>query len=804
MLANLVHDLRYAVRTLGARPGFTAIAVLTLALGVGANAAIFSVVDGVLLQPLPFPDADRLVAVWEDHQGRGGPEQEWTGAAGFRDWRAESRSFAGMTAYVGWRPNLTGRDEPERLEGGQVTPEYFAVLGVEPALGRAFLPEEEGVGAPRVVVLSDELWRRRFAAEADLLGTAISLNGEPHTVVGVLPPGFRAPLIGGELWRPLQLDPAAGDRGNYFLRVIARLKPDVALETARADMAGVARGIAERFPDEKEGVTSALVPLHEQLVGNIRPALLVLLAAVGLVLLIACANVANLLLARAAARGREISVRTALGASRWRVVRQLLTESLVLAGGGGGLGLLLGIWGTDLLKRLAPPGSPRIEEVGVDLRVLGFTLAVALAAGLVFGLAPALQASRPDLAGSLKERAGGAGHGARRLRGALVMAEVALALTLLVSAGLLVKSFSRLLAVPGGFEPESVLAANLVLSSADYPESPAVAGFFAQLLERLAARPGIEATGAVSVAPLSGADTDTSFIIEGRTPPPPGREPTAWYRSVTPGYFQALGIPIVRGRGLTDADREGAPQAVLVNQAFVRQHFPHEDPLGRRIRPGGDDEMPWSTIVGVVGDVRHRGLDQAPEVELYLSHAQFSARSMTLFVRTAGDPLRLAPELAAEVRALDGNLPVAGVTTMEAMVADSVAVPRFTTVLLAAFSAVALLLAAIGIYGVGAYSVAQRVQEIGVRMALGAGRREVLRLVVGQGMAPTLLGLGIGLAAAFWLTRAMSALLFGVSPTDPATFAAVAAALAAVALAANYLPARRATGISPVEALRGE
>ncbi len=804
----LTQDLRLAARLLARAPLFTAVAAGTLALGIGANTAIFSFVQGVLLEPLPYPRPERLLTVWEDHTGRGGPEQEWTGLSALEDWQAESRPFQGLAGFAGWGPNLTGAGEAERLAGLAVSDEYFQVLGVEPAYGRVFLPAEGLAGAERVVVLSDALWRQRFGADPALLGRAILLNGEPHSVVGILPAGAAAPIgTTAAVFRPLRHDSTQPDYGNYYIRVIGRLRPGMSAEAARGDMERVFAALAERQPESYRDVRPRLLPLLDTVVGPAKRALLVLFGAVGLVLLIACANVAHLLLVRASARGREMAIRSALGARRRQIVRQLMTESLLLAGGGGALGLLLGTWGIGLLRALAPAGAPRLEGVGIDLPVFAFTLAASLLAGLLFGLVPALQAARPDLARSVKEGSRGAGSGtaARRLRGALVAGEVALSLTLLVAAGLLIQSFVRVLAVDPGFRPRNLLLARLALPDASYPEEAQVVSFYDQVLERLAARPGVEAAAAVSVAPLSGNETDWSFLIEGAPLPEPGHEPATPYRAATPGSFRALGIPVLRGRAIAPADRAGAPPVVVVNESFAERWFPGQDPLGRRIRMGGlDSERPWMTIVGLVGDVRHRGLDQPPRGEVFLPHAQLAAGAMTLVVRTAGDPLALVPALRAEVRALDRDVPLDGVETMEAVVASSVATSRFTTVLLLAFAGIALVLAAVGIYGVTAYTVAQRAHEIGVRMALGADRRRVLGLVVRQGMAPTLAGIALGLAGALAATRALGALLFEVTPHDPATFAGVAVLLAAVALLANILPARSATAVQPVAALREE
>jgi putative ABC transport system permease protein len=804
----LLKDLQYGVRMLYKNRGFTAVALLALALGIGANTAIFSVVNSVLLRPLPYRDPQRLIMVWENHQQRGGAEHEWTAPADFRDFRDQAQSFEHVAALVGWGPTLTGQDQPEDLQGAAVSHDTFAMLGVEPALGRSFRPDEDQAGAERVAVLSHNLWQRRFGSDPAIVGKNLTLGGESYTVIGVMPRGFSFPILKDtEIWRPitpaLAAIPGCG-RGCVILRVIAKLNPGVTLEAARAEMTALTSRLAEQYPESNKAVGAALVPLHEQLVGDVRPAMLVLLGAVGLVLLIACANVANLLLARAAAREKEVAIRAALGASRARLIRQHLTESLVLAMTGGAVGLLLAFWIVDLLVSFAPKGTPRLDEIAIDPIVLAFTCGVALLTGLVFGLAPALLSSRTNFNSALKEggRDTSASSRGARVRSALVVSEVALALMLLVGAALLIKSFVNLQRVAPGFNPKDVVRVDVALPRTRYPERNQSATFYKQLLDRIAALPGVQSAGAVSNLPLSGGGTDSDFGIEGRAPAEPGQNPVAWYSSVTPGYFRAMGIRLLRGRVFSEADNADAPKTVLISETMARRYFPDEDPLGKRLVFGGGSDP--REIVGVISDVKFFGLNLDARPSMYFPHAQNPAGGMSLVVRTQGDLLTLAAAIRGQVSALDRDLAVSNVMTMEQLVGVSLAEPRFTLLLLGAFAAVAMLLSAIGVYGVVSYSVTQRSHEIGVRMALGAQMSDVLKLVVGQGMTLVLGGVGLGLIAAFALSRVMESLLFGVSATDFTTFAATSVVLAGVALAACFIPARRAIRVDPMVALRYE
>ena len=803
---RLRQDLRFALRSLRVNPGFTAVALLTVALGIGANTAIFSVVYGVLLRPLPYAEPGGLVTVWENREQRDGPAAEWTGRSTFSDWRERNRTFEGMAAVTGWAPNLTGSDRPEVLAGAAVTPGYFSVLGVNPAMGRVFLPEEETPGNGDVVVVSHELWGRRFGADPELLGQTLMLNGQSRTVVGILPPGFRPPIVAGaEIWMPFPIDPTREDRGGYFLRVVGRLGAGVTRAAALADMSRVAAGIAEENPVDYRDVGVTLTSLQSTVVGPVRTALWVLLGAVGLVLLIACANVANLLLARASVRERELAVRAALGAGRARLARQLLTESVVLAVAGGALGLGLGVWGIELLVRFAPAGMPRVTEIGLHPTVFAFALMVSILTGLLFGLAPALNLSKSG-ADALREGARGSSSGAgARLRGGLVVVELAMGMAVLVAAGLLLRSFAQIQSVDPGFRVENALSARILLPSARYADLASITTFWQQLEERLRTRPGIREVGAATVLPLSGNINDISFGIEGRLPRE-GEEPAADSWRATPGFFQAMGIPLIRGRFFDEADRDGALPVALISQSLADVHFVDEDPIGKRIKVGGvrDPESAWWTIVGVVGTVRTRSLTQVPEPEIFVPAAQRGARAMSLVVRTDGEPTALAADLRETVWSLDPDLPVSQLASLEDVFAASIGPQRFMSWLLGAFAALGLVLGAVGIYGVMAFMVGHRTREIGIRMALGARPVDALRVVMGRGLVLTALGVALGLVGALAASRALSSLLFEVTPTDPVTLIAVSILLAGTALFACYWPARRATRVDPIETLRYE
>ena len=813
-MGSLWQDIRYGFRTLRKSPGFTAVAVAALALGIGANSAIFSVVNAVLLRALPYKDPERLVMLWERH-----PQNERMGVAGlnFVEWQKQAASFEAMTVFVQTGFDLAGQGDAERIQGTRASSSFFDVVGAKPVLGRTFLPGEDAAGAERVALISHGFWQKRFGGDAQVIGRVVQLNDEGHTVVGVMPPDF-GDQLDEWVWTPLHADANGAVGGGRSLTALARLKPGVTQAQAQSELDAIAGGLAEARPDFNRDWGVRVVPLHEQVTGGVRLPLLVLFGAVGFVLLIACANVANLSLARAARRGRELAIRTALGATRWRLVRQMLTENVLLALAGGALGLLLALWGVDLLLALAPGDIPRAREIGVDVPVLAFTFAVSVLTGLVFGLAPALQGSRGDVSGALKEAARGsaASFGRSRLRGALVVVEVALAVVLLTGAGLLMRSFVRLTDVDPGFSPANVLLMEFPLSPSRYKEDSQVTLFYDEMLRRVRALPGVEAAGTTHSAPLAGSDSVRPFVMADGAPPEPGKESGASYRVVSPGYFRAMGVPVLRGRDFGDADNHASPGVVVINRTMARRFWNGEsEALGRRMRQGAvGGESPWLEVVGVVGDVRHAGLDSEPKPEMYFPYAQAviqrstsisaNSRRITLAVRASGDTAGLADAARREISALDKNQPVTGVRTLGEAVSRSVTPQRFNTLLLGIFAALAVALAVIGVYGVMSFSVGGRTREIGIRMALGAQGKDIMRMVVGQGMALVLAGVALGVVASFAAARLIESLLYGVSAADPLVFAATPALLCAVALFACYLPARRATKVSPVTALRYE
>lgn len=806
-METLLQDLRFGARMLLKNPAVTAIAVIALALGIGANSAIFSIVNAVLLRPLPFNDPDRLVFISETSQQVPNMSVSFPN---FVDWATQNQVFDEMAIFRGQSFNLTGGDTPERIQGAQVSASLFTTLGVTPVYGRVFVDDEDRPGGNRVVLLSERLWQRRFGSAPDMVGKDLILNGESYTVVGILPAEFQFPSPLTEMWASLGRvtdQPGMNTRGNHpGIYSVGRLKQGTSLDQARAEMNTIASRLEQEYPDTNKGNGILVSMLYDQVVQNIRPALLVLLGAVGFVLLIACANVANLLLARAASRQKEISIRTALGAGRLRIVRQLLTESVLLSLVGGGLGLLLAYWGVGLLISASPPGIPRLNDAGIDLQVLGFAVGVSVLTGIVFGLAPAFQASKTDLNETLKEGGrSGASASRHRLRSGLVIFEVAVSLVLLIGAGLMIKSFLRLQQESPGFDPANVLSMQISLPVTKYTNEQQRRAFSQQLLERVETLPGVHSAGVINPLPMGGGGWQTGFVVEGLPAPGPGEVPSTDIARISADYFDVMRIRLLKGRYFTRQDTETAPRVAIVDETFANRYWPEEDPLGKRIKLGGPQSTePWLTIVGVVNHVKNYGVDQDSRVETYIPYVQSPTTGLTLMVRADGDPTALTSAVRSRIKEVDSDLPIYNVNTMEQLLANSVAPRRLSMFLLTVFAAVALLLAAVGIYGVMSYSVTQRTHEIGVRMALGAQKGHILKQVVGHGLRLTAIGLAIGLAASFLVTGLMSSLLFGVKATDPLTFAGIPLVLAVVALVATYIPARRATKVDPMVALRYE
>jgi putative ABC transport system permease protein len=807
-LETFWQDVRFGVKMLVKSPGFTIVAVIALALGIGANSAIFSVVNTVLLRPLPYKEPDRLVMVWEDATKNGYP-RDTPAVANYLDWRNQNQVFEGMAAIADQSFNLTGIGEPERIDGRRVSANLFSLLGVEPRLGRAFLPEEDQPGSGHAVIISHGLWQRRFGSDMSIVGKPLSLNGETFTVVGVMPQGFQFPSREVELWVPAAFtQQEAGSRGRHYLQVIARMKPGVSLQQAQAEMTAIAARLQQQYPETNTDLGAAVTSLHEHVAGDIRPALLVLLGAVGFVLLIACANVANLLLARAAVRQKEIALRSALGASRFRLIRQFLTESVLLAAIGGGGGLLLSVWGVSLLKSFIPENISQARAITIDGQVLFFTLLISLLTGLIFGLAPALQASKFNLNETLKEggRDSAVGSRGNRIRGLLVIAEVAVSLILLIGAGLLINSFMRLRNVDPGFRADNLLTMQVVLPATKYPDRARRSSFYTELVRRIEALPGVKSAAVTTNLPLYRQGNSTGISIEGRPDPAPGQEQIIVTRVISPHYFSTMGIQLLQGREMSEQDREDTTPVVVISEAMARKYWPGEDPVGKRIKTGPSaSNIPWMTIAGVVKDVRQFELNADPKPQMYLSYMQagfFAPRD--LVISTNVEPMSLASSVRRAVWEIDKEQPVSNIRTMEEILSESIGRQRFSMLLLGIFASVALLLAAVGLYGIMSYSVTQRTREFGIRMALGARRIDVLKMVVGQGLKLVLIGVVIGLVAAFVLTRVMSSLLFGVSATDPATFIAISLVLIGVAVLASYVPAYRATRVDPMIALRYE
>ena len=801
-------DLRYGFRTLLRNPGFCAVAILALALGIGPNTAIFTMVNAVLLKPLPVPEPDRVVMIWGTLL-KSGFGQLPVSAADYLEWKQQARSFDQMSAAFAipeYGLNVSGAGDPERVPAALASKEFLPALGIKPIVGRNFLPEEDRPGGPPAVLIGNALWQRRFHSDPAAIGRTLTVDGIPRTVVGVVPHEL-GEMVAADLWLPTAINPNDAERRNHNYGIVAHLKPGVTVAQARAEMIVIAQRLERAYPASNTGWGITLFPMAEMFTGRIRPVLLILLGAVGLLLLIACANLANLLLARAATREKEIAIRGALGAGRPRIIRQLLTESFVLALAGGALGLVLAAWGVRLLRSVVPDMFPMLQHMSVDVPVLAFTFGISILTGLLFGLVPAWRSSRTDLNTTLKEAAGRSesSGGSHRIRGFLLASEVALAVLLSVSAGLLLRSFVRVTEVNAGVRTANILTMNVSLPEVKYDTELKRATFYKNLIERLDTLPGVRSAGAVVFLPLRVSILSfriwvNSFVIEGRPPVPQDQQPQADYRPATPGYFNTMGIALRQGRLFDQHDDQDAKRVVLVNEAMVRKHFAHENPLGQHIVMGKPME-----IVGVVADAKLYGLDAPVEPAVYVPHAQHSGESsMAVVVRTEGDPAAIASAVRREILKLDPEQPISNVRTMDKVLSDSLMLRRVSMLLLTVFASLALTLATVGIYGLTAYSVSRRTHEIGLRVALGASQSQILRLVVGRGLVTSLIGAAIGVGAALMLTRGLSGMLYGVTTTDPLVFAGVPLLLIAVSALASYVPARKATRIDPLAALRYE
>src|SRR5215204_1892524 len=803
LIENILRDISYSVRVLLKNHAFTIVVILTLALGIGANTAIFSFANGILLRPLPYPQSERLAVIDETALKRGVDSMS-VSFPNFLDWREQNKVFEDIGIYFGSnRFSLSGAGEPVEVRGSYISHGLFEVLRVSPQMGRTFTANEDRPDEDAVVILGHNLWQRNFGGDANIIGRKIMISNRSRTVVGVMPSGFRFPEV-SEMWVPVALTPETFTRTDHGLSAIARLKDGVTFTEAQAEMNNIAARIEQQNPVTNEGLGVKVTSLHDRLTGDYREALLILLGVVGCVLLVACVNVANLMLARATARQKEFALRAALGASRWRIMRQLLVESLLLATVGGALGFLLSLWALRLLLRAIPIQLPFWMNFGVDLRVLGFTLGITVLTGLIFGVMPALQTSRVDLNDTLKE--GGRGNtGIRsRARSFLVVAEIAMSLMLLVGAGLMIQSFLRLRSVNIGLNPKNVLTAGVNLPQSKYPRDQR-AIFFKQLLERVRNLPGVEAASATATVPLSGDNWGRSITVEGFPVLPVGQAPMIQHTVVTPGYFRTMGIPLLAGRDFTDADTKGTPDVTIVDERLAREYWPNDTPIGKRIRFGPpEDNEPWHIVIGVVSAVRHQRMQEETRESVYLPHAKMPVNGLSLVARTSSDPRDFVAAIRREVAQLDPDLPVSGVATMEEVVAESIWQPRLYATLFSVFASGALILALIGIYGVMAFLVQTRTHEIGIRMALGATARDVFKLIVGRGMKLTAIGILIGVAGAAALTRLMHSLLFNTSATDPITFILISVLLSLAAFLACYIPARRAAKVDPLVALRYE
>jgi putative ABC transport system permease protein len=800
--------MRYAVRMLTKNPGFTLVAVLAIALGIGANSTIFSCVNALLLRPFSFANQERLVMVWERIPDTG-LRHGSVAPGNFADFRDQTRGFDGMGAFIQRAFNLTEGEQPERVAGSRVTPSFFTVLGIRAMRGRTFSDEEGQPGHDQVALVKQSLWERRFGSDPNMVGRQIMVDGKSLTVVGILAPDFNFPLNGGEIWTPLALDPKdASDRDSHYLQVIGLLKPGVTQAQAQAEIDAISARARQQYPETNSSRIGFVEGLNEAFTRGSRIYLQVLMSAVVFVLLIACANVANLLLVRSTSRQKEIAVRMALGGSRWRLIRQLLTESLVLACLGGGLGLLLSVWGIEFIKTGIPTNYTRYipgwDKLHLDPYVLLYTLVVTLLTGAIFGLAPALQATRLNLNESLKESGKGASSGAsrNRLRSLLVVSEIALSLVLLVGAGLMIRSFVHLIRANLGVNPKNVLTMELSIPRVKYPEEQQRINFYQELTGRIRNLPGVEEAAAVNFVPMGRSNTSSNFRVEGQPAPPKGKEPFADYEIVTPRYFEAIGTPIRQGRAFTEQDKKDTPRVVIINERLARKYFPAGDVLGKRLI--FDEKDGPFEIVGIAGDVKNEDLEEEASLTVYAPYLQDPWWSMALVVRTTSDPVQLVSIVRNEVRAIDQEQPVYNIMTMQQVIDETISPKRLVTYLLGFFALGALLLAAIGIYAVMAYSVTSRTHEIGIRMALGAQGRDILKLVIRQGLILTVIGVGLGLVGAFLLTRAMTEMLVGVEPTDPLTFGGLALLLSAVAFMACLIPARKATRVDPMVALRYE